>query len=98
MTRFHKHSYLSLLSVPADIGPKASDQQSYHQVQLGIRPRKGELMGDEAALGEASGDQQVPQLGLCLPGHPQDGHVQPLAVAIGHLLLLSSLPGILPSL
>ena len=55
-------------------------------------------MGDEATLGEASGDQQVPQLGLCLPGNPQDGHVKPLAVAIGHLLMLPCLSGILPSL
>ena len=55
-------------------------------------------MGDEAALREASGDEQVPQLGLCLPSDSQDGHVQTLAVAIGHLLLLSCLSGILPSL
>ena len=55
-------------------------------------------MGDEAALREASSDEQVPQLGLCFPGDPQDGHVQPLVVAIGHLLLLSCLSGILPSL
>ena len=55
-------------------------------------------MGDEAALGEASGDQEVPQLGLGLPGDPQDGHVQPLAVAVAHLLLLSCLSGILPPL
>ena len=93
-----RSSYLSLLSVPADVGPKASDEHGDHQVQLGIRPRKGKLMGDEAALGEASGDQEVPQLGLGLPGDPQDGHVQPLAVAVAHLLLLSCLSGILPSL
>ena len=55
-------------------------------------------MGDEAALGEASGDQEVPQLGLGLPGDPQDGHVQPLAVAVAHLLLLSCLSRILPPL
>ena len=68
MTSHHKHSYLSLLSVPADIGPKASDQHGNNKVQLGIGPRKGKLMGDEATLGEASGDQQIPQLVLCLPG------------------------------
>ena len=55
-------------------------------------------MGDEAALREASSDEQVPQLGLCLPGDSQDGHVQPLVVTIGHLLLLSCLSSILPSL
>ena len=55
-------------------------------------------MRDEATLREASSDEQVPQLGLCLPCDPQDGHIQPLVVTVGHLLLFSCLSGILPSL
>ena len=55
-------------------------------------------MGDEAALGETSGDQEVPQLGLGLPGDPQDGHVQSFVVTVGHLLVFSCLSGIFPSL
>ena len=55
-------------------------------------------MGDEAALREAGGDEDVPQLGLGLPGHSQDGHVQTFAVTVGNFLLLPCLSCILPSL
>ena len=55
-------------------------------------------MGDEAALREAGGDEDFPQLGLGLPGHSQDGHVQTFAVTVGNFLLLPCLSCILPSL
>ena len=89
--------HLPLLTVHAHVGVQSHGQQGHHHVKVGVRTVEVVFPRYETLFRKSTIDQDVSQLVLGLPHHPQTGHVEALLVAEVDLAHLSHLPGILPT-